>query len=352
MLVPTHGAEAPLPPLTAESLLSTWSFEPGLIASLVVALGLYLCGVLRLRRRGVAWPIRRVTWWLVGLFVVLVATSSALGTYDDTLFWVHSVQHMLLQMLAPVFLVLAAPMTLALRTLPRRPRRVMLAITHSRPARFVAHPAVAFAIFALTQFLLYYTPLYEATLRQDWLHNFSHVHFVAVGFLFYWALLAIDPVPHRPMFPLKFGLVVGMAPMHVLLGIPIMMSDRLFAGDYYRELGRSWGPNLIADQNIGGAILWAFGDVSSIVLIGAFLAAWSRSDEREARRADRALDRIHGDAATIRAPWLPPARPTSPALSSSGEPHLFDPSADSTPSGTASSTAIGQGGDGTTGPHR
>lgn len=301
-VLPTHDAQDPLPPFTARSLLETWRFDFWPTALVAVIAAIYIVGVVVLRRRGVAWSPWRVVCWLGGLVIVLIATSSAVGVYDDTLFSAHSVQHMLLQMLAPVLLVVAAPMTLALRTMPLRPRQGLLAITHSRPARFLAHPAVAFAIFGLSQFVVYYTPLYEASLRNDWIHNASHVHFVAVGFLFYWSLLAIDPVPHRPQHVLKFLLVVGMAPMHVLLGVPIMLSKRLFAGDYYLELGRTWGPSLLDDQRAGGAILWAFGDVSAILLIGAFLLVWSRADDREARRTDRQLDREFGDAPTI-APW-------------------------------------------------
>lgn len=310
-----HGGDTPLPALDGLRWLTSWSVEPGVLIPLALAGALYLYGMHVLRRRGDAWSGRRALWWLVGLVVVAVATSSVLGVYDDTLFGVHSLQHMFLQMVAPAALALAAPMTLALRTLPRRPRRVLLAVTHSRPARFVAHPLVAFAIFALTQFVLYYTPLYELTLRHDWLHNVSHLHFVAVGFLFYWAILAIDPVPHRPMFILKFGLVVGMAPMHVLLGLPIMMSDRLIAPSYYVALAtaRPWGPDPIVDQNLGGAILWAFGDVSAALLIIAFLAQWYKADQRESRSIDRRLDREHGDGPTMRPWWLPaPSAPAQP----------------------------------------
>ena len=120
-----------------------------------------------------------------------------------------AIQHMVLQMIAPVALVLGAPTSLALRALPTRGRRALLAVLHSRWGRFVSHPAVAFGLFAITQFAFYYTPLYELSLTNAWVHDLTHLHFVAVGFLFYWALLGVDPTVHRMRFSLKMLPVVG-----------------------------------------------------------------------------------------------------------------------------------------------
>lgn len=292
------------PPLTPLRLLTSWTFEPAMLLPLAVAAGLYLWGVRVLRRRGDAWSTYRIVCWLGGLALIFLGTSSVLGVYDRTLFMMPAIQHMLLQMIAPVPLVVAAPTTLAMRTLPRRWRDRLLALVHSRPVKFLAHPGVAYAIFAVNQFAYYYTPLYEVSLRNGVVHDLMHWHFVLVGALFYWALLGIDPVPHRPPFVFRFLLVVGLAPIHILLGIPIMMMDDLLAADYYLELGRTWGMSPMRDQYIGGGILWAFGDVSSAALVAAFTRQWLRSDEREARRMDRRLDRVAGDSATVTPWWL------------------------------------------------
>lgn len=294
------------PPLTIERMLTAWTFDPAMVLPVLVAAGLYLWGVRMLRRRGDAWPVLRTVYWFAGLTLVFLATSSALGVYDRTLFVVPAIQHMLLQMIAPVGLAMGAPITLAMRTVPAVWRRRVLAVVHSRPMRFVGHPAIAFALFAITQFAFYYTPLYEMSLRNVWLHDLSHVHFVLVGFLFFWALLGVDPVPHRPPFFFRFMLVLGLAPMHILLGIPIMLMNELLAEDFYVEVARGWGPTLLDDQAVGGGILWGFGDVSAAALIGAFVLQWYRSDDRDARRTDRALDRRYGAGPTMPPWWLEP----------------------------------------------
>lgn len=238
--------------------------------------------------------------WMGGLALVLVGNSSALGIYDRVLFQVPAIQ----QMVAPVGLVVAAPMTLALRTLPPRSRRALLAVVHRGPLRYLGHPVVAFALFSITQFVYYCSPLYMASMTNVWVHDLTHVHFVLVGFLFYWSLLAIDPVPFRVPFYLRSLLVLGMTPVHILLGLPIMMMDNLIAGDYYTGLNRACGPTLLSDQHIGGAILWGFGDISAGVLVAVFARQWSRSDERAARRTDRQLDGLYGKDAMMRPWWL------------------------------------------------
>ena len=309
-----HG-DARLPELTPARVLDTWTFDPLLLTALALAAGLYLYAVARLRARGISWSTGRCVLWLVGLFVVFIATSSSVGAYDTTLFTMHGVQHMLLQMLAPVPLALAAPITLALRTLPRGGRSALLSVLHSRPSRLLTHPLVAYAIFIVSPFVLYYSPLYEATLRNDVLHDLGHVHFILTGFLLFAVLLALDPLPHRLPYVFRVMMIIGLGPMHVLLGIPVMMGNDIFAENYYQELARNWGPTLLADQQVGGGLLWVFGDVVTVAFLGGIFLQWLRSDDREARRVDRQLDRLYGDGPTMPAPWTvaPAAEPGAPA---------------------------------------
>lgn len=105
------------------------------------------------------------------------------------------VQHMVLSMIAPIFLALGAPVTLALRTLPVRPRKRLLAIVHSKVIRIYSFPLVAFAIFVVNPFALYFTDLYEFTLRHEWAHELVHAHFIATGCVFFWPLLAWTRCP-------------------------------------------------------------------------------------------------------------------------------------------------------------
>ena len=116
----------PVQPPTLARVLA-WHPQPVPLLPLLVLilLGLYGCGVVVLHRRGVRWPLARTIWWLLGLGIILLVTATGIEGYGMELFSIHMIQHMVLNMLAPVFLVLGAPMTLLLRALPSgtgRPR--------------------------------------------------------------------------------------------------------------------------------------------------------------------------------------------------------------------------------------
>lgn len=301
-IVLAHGDEIP-PPLTVSKVFTTWTADPWILVPLLLAASVYLFGVRRLAASGVAWPVSRTILWFVGLGVIAVATSSSVGVYDTVLFSMHSVQHMLLQMIAPAPLGMAAPVTLALRTLPRAPRRVLLTVVHSRVARVVSHPLVAYGLFVISPFVLIYSPLFEATLTNDLLHNLTHVHFVLVGALLYWPLLGVDPLPNPLPFVFRLMLVIGLGPAHIVLGIPIMLSKSLIAPDFFLEVGRVWGTDPLADQKIGGGLLWVFGDIVVIFMLIGLLRQWGHSEDREQRRLDRHLDRLHGANTPTIPPW-------------------------------------------------
>ncbi|MBA3524704.1 MAG: cytochrome c oxidase assembly protein, partial [Geodermatophilaceae bacterium] len=192
------GGAAEVPPLTVSTLFSESALDPVVTTGLVLAAGLYLWGVHRLTQRGDRWsPARTASWLVGGLGSIAVATLSGLAAYEDTLFSLHVVQHMVLGMVAPIFLALGAPVTLALRVLPTRSvaRERLLAVLHSRVARILSFPLIPFLIFVASPFALYLTGWYPATLDNLWLHEAMHVHFLLGGSLFFWPLIGLDPVP-------------------------------------------------------------------------------------------------------------------------------------------------------------
>lgn len=291
---PAHGGPGDeLPPLTLGSFLSSWELAWLPILGVVVVGGLYLYAVRRLRHRGDRWPVGRTICFVgLGLGTFLLVTTSALAVYDTTLFWVHMVQHMVLAMVTPVFLALGAPITLALRTLPTGGRRQLLRVLHSRVAKVLTFPVVAGVIFVATPFALYFTGWYEATLRNPVLHELNHVHFVLVGCLWFWPLLSLDPMPNRVPYPMRLIAVFATMPFHAFLGVAIMSSTTLIAADWYLSLDRHWGPDPLADQHLGGGLLWASGDLVALLVLGALFVQWARASEREAVREDRRLDRL------------------------------------------------------------
>jgi putative copper resistance protein D len=289
-----HGDGAHLEPLTPVRFLTAadpFSLETAFV---LVAAGLYLWGVVRLRRRGDAWSRNRTLVYFAGLVLILAVTSSGLEAYDTSLISVHMVQHMVMSMVAPIFLALGAPVTLALRTLPPGPRAVLLKVLHSRVARFYTFPLVSFGLFVASPFVLYFSDLYRLAMESTAVHLAVHVHLVAVGCLFFWPLIGLDPVPGRVPYPLRALIMFLSTPFHTVLGLTVMQSSELLGGDWYPSLGLDW-VDPATDQRLAGGILWAGGEFVAVAMLLALVVQWMRYSEREARRFDRMLDRAEAD---------------------------------------------------------
>lgn len=290
------AATEPLPAPDVAAIALDWELNSWLTAALLLAGGLYLYGTHRLRRRGDRWPaVRTLSFIGGGLGSIAAVTLTGIGAYDTTLLSVHMVQHMVLAMVAPIFLALGAPITLALRTLPPKPKRVLLRILHSRVAAVLANPLVTFTIFVANPFLLYFSGLYELTLRNVWLHEWMHAHFIITGCLFFWPLVGLDPLPGRWPYPARALLMVVSVPFHTVLGLTVMQSTDLLGGDWYPSLGLPW-LHPYADQVTAGGILWAGGELVSVTMLGVLVMQWIDQSRREAARIDRQLDREEAKA--------------------------------------------------------
>lgn len=278
------------PPLSLRSILAEPVLDPAALLGLLVVGGLYVTGVRRLGRRGRTWPLSRTAPFVAGLAVVAVATLSGLAAYDTVLFSAHAVQHVLLGVVAPLLLALGAPVTLALQATDRSTQRAVLRLVHSRPVALLTHPLVGWTLFGGSLFALYFTPLFELSLRNDAVHAAVHAHFLLAGSVFFWPLIGVDPVRHRLPYGARILAVFLTVPVHAVLGVAILSSSTLLADGYYAEARPSWTSAPLDDQRTGGGILWAVGDLLGLAATTVVLVQWMQADEREAARNDRRLD--------------------------------------------------------------
>ena len=285
-------------PPTPARILFDWRFDVVFGTAALVLAVLYVRAVLRLRRRGDDWPAGRTTAWLLGCFTLLFATSSGLGRYMPAMFSVHMVVHMLLSMLVPILLVLGAPTTLALRALPVAgagrppgPREWLLAALHSRLSRFFTNPIVAAVIFVIGFYGLYFSSIFEAIVGSHAGHVAMNVHFLLSGYLFYWVVIGIDPTPRPISPPAKLVVVFAALPLHGFFGVLLMGLRDVLGESFYRSLQLPWHTDLFADQRLGGGITWTAGEIPLIIVMIALLVQWTRSDQRTAKRFDRAAAR-------------------------------------------------------------
>ena len=301
-LVGTSPAEiltgSKLPPeFNAVTFFTQW--KPDLIWAFVALGGIwvYLAGVRRLRARGDAWSWARTLSWVIGMLFLLFVTNGSLNAYQEYLFSAHMIGHMMLAMGVPIFLVAGAPITLLSRAVEKRAdesrgiREWALWAVHTKYAQFIANPIVAAILFATSLVVFYYTPLFAWSTHEHIGHEWMVVHFLITGYLFAQALIGIDPGPVRLSFPLRIMLLIGTLAFHAFFGLSLMSGDALLLPDWYGAMGRTWGATPLEDQHIGGAIAWGIGELPTAALTIIVSIQWFKSDQREARRLDRASDR-------------------------------------------------------------
>ena len=287
------------PPPTLSRILFGYEPDALMIGLLVLAVALYIKGVMVLTKRGDKWPVGRTISFAIGISTVDFATSGGLGLYAHFSFSWHMIAHMTLGMIAPIAIVLSAPITLALRTLPqgrnseeRGVRGTLLSALHSRYSSIIVNPVGALVIFDGSLFLLYFTSLFGTLMNTHAGHLFMNIHFLLAGFLFFHVIIGIDPNPKRPPFLVRIVTLLTAMSIHAFFSVALMSSSTLIDSGYFGSLQVPWVGDLLADQNKGGAIGWAMGEIPILIALIATFIMWTRDDAREARRIDRSAERM------------------------------------------------------------
>lgn len=291
-----HGMTMDLPPFTLGRGLA-WSADPFFLVACLVGLGLYGWGVVRLARRGDTWSAGRTVSFVVGVLTVMLMMCTSLNDYGMVMFSVHMVQHMVISMLSPILILLGAPITLALRALPvaarrgtKGPRELLLMFLHSRFMRIITHPAFTIPLFIASLYALYFSPIFDFLMGSRTGHTVMMCHFLAVGLVFFWPIMGVDPGPHRPGYLLRMLELFAGMPFHAFFGIALMMASTPMV-ETYRNPPASLAIDALTDQNAAGGIAWAFSEIPSVLVLLALLFQWYGSEQRQARRTDRAADR-------------------------------------------------------------
>jgi len=260
------------------------------LAMTLAALAGYGTGLHRLRRCGVRWPVTRVAAILTGSLCVAAAVLPPIASHDE-LFPVHAGQHLLLGMAAPAFLALSGPVTLALRTLPRRPRRVLLRLLHSFPGAVLAAPATAVVLDLGGLYALYLTGLYQAAEHDDLVHAAVHMHMFLAGCLLSWALIGVDPVRRCPDTGIRLTVLIIAAAGH----------DTLAKLIYARNLPAGGGS--IVSRHTGAELMYYGGTVIEVALAAVVMAQWYLASGRALARTRR-----RSQSAGPQLPIAPPSR--------------------------------------------
>ena len=278
------------PELTFARALTSWTLDPWSLAVIVVLGALYVAGVVAVRRRGGWWPTGQVVVFCgLGLGSGVIATMSFVGVYQPVLFYIRSVQTVLLLLVVPLFVSMGRPLSLVIATLPRAGERLQAAID-SRTARLLTFPPITTFVLVLTPFLVYFTPWYAAGFSSGVVVQLTRAALLVPGFVFFWTLLRVDPVPRAYPYIVTLWITAAEVIGDAVLGIAVIADTSLLAGPYYHALARPWGPSIATSQVLGGGVLWILGDIVGLPFLAAQLIQMMREDEAEAKVIDAELD--------------------------------------------------------------
>jgi len=296
-VVEAIGIKMPESP-TLSRLLFEYEPDGLFLALLILAVALYVKGVIILSKRGDKWPIGRTVAFALGITAIDYAVNGGLGVYAQVAFSFHMISHMVLATLAPIGIVLGAPITLALRTLPigrtqdeRGVRGFAIAILHSRYSRIVTHPVSALIIFEASLFALYFTNLFNWLMSYHFGHFFMGLHFLLSGILLFFVIIGVDPTPQKSPFIFRIVILFVAISIHAFFSVALMSSSQLVDGGYFAEIARPWWPDFLADQKMGASIGWAMGEIPILLALIATFLQWIRADERDAKRIERNSNR-------------------------------------------------------------
>jgi cytochrome c oxidase assembly factor CtaG len=287
-----------LPPFGWSAVLTQWQFAPVVTVLVVVFAGLYGWGVVRVARRHPArpWPAWRSALFLGGLAVVVIATQSGVGAYDDVLFWDHMVQHLMLIMVAPPLLIFGQPITLLMHA-SRNPLHTWTKrALRSKVATFLTWPVFGAAAYTVAVVAAHLTNLANQVESNQTLHNTEHGVFLIIGYLFFLPILGNEPIRWRLSYPMRFVILVLIMPVDTFTGLVLGYGGRGTPG-VASGPRPAWAPGAAADVHAGGAVMWIGGDAIMFGLMMLVFLMWSL-DERGATSG-------HG--------WLESARRTSMA---------------------------------------
>ena len=227
-------------------------------------LSIYIAATLRLRQTA-RWSGWRLASFSVGCALLIIAASPALATWAHHDLRAHMLQHLLLGMFAPLGLVLGAPGSLLLRSLPPKAARRVMNFLRLPPVRFIIHPVTAALLDIGGMYLLYLTPLFAISMTDPLGFILLHLHFVISGYVFSWSIAGPDPAPHRPSRKMRLAVLFLATAAHAIL------AKFMYAGGFPQGTSFNAG-------EIQAAAQWMYygGDLAEFLLIVAFFIDWFR----------------------------------------------------------------------------
>ncbi len=280
------------------AVLFDWDFEPDIVIATLLACAIYGSGIGRRRGRSDVGQRLRDISYFSGVGCVFLALESPVDALADHLFWMHQIQHILLRMVAPMLIALAAPQATLIRGLPRALRGGMLSpfigVGVLRALfGFLTNATVVTLLFIAALYVWQYPPIHNAAILDDAIHYTMHVTMLAAGLLFFWRVFDMRPPPMGFGYGTRLMMLVLVSLTQIGLGAYLTLkSEVLYPA--YDIAGRAFGIKPLTDEIVGGFIVWAPSSMMCLVAALIVIHAWGRQETRaEERRPAWSADAFH-----------------------------------------------------------
>ena len=223
----------------------------------------YIIAAIMTNKRYKQWPISRTAFWVLAMVIALISVVGPLANSAHTNFTAHMVNHLLIGMVAPIFMAIAKPMTLLLRTVNTSLGRKITEILKSRIIQFVSHPITAAILNVGGLWLLYTTDLYMLMHENAFFALFVHLHFFIAGYVFTISIIYFDPIYHQYSYRFRAIVLIAAIAGHDIL------SKYMYANP----------PAGVSQQEaeMGSMVMYYAGDWIEVVLIIIFCWQWYKS---------------------------------------------------------------------------
>ncbi|WP_019153460.1 cytochrome c oxidase assembly protein [Robertmurraya massiliosenegalensis] len=236
----------------------------------------YIFAVLRSNQYTKRWTLYRTSSWILGMLCITAVFIGPLAELAHTNFTAHMLGHLLLGMIAPLLIVLSAPMTLLLRCLHVKRARQLSYLLKSTPVRLVHDPLIASVLNMGGLWLLYATDLYSAMHHHIFLFLFVHIHVFLAGYLFTASIVYFDPTPHRTSYIYRTIILILSSASHAILA------------KYLYTHPPAGVPKAQAEK--GAMLMYYGGDAVDIILIIIFCFQWYKASKPKAEFLKKGVD--------------------------------------------------------------
>lgn len=268
--------------LTEQTAWAAWRFTLGVVIPAALVAAIYIAGLWRRAAdldRADRW---RGVLFLAGLGSVFLALQSPIDPIAERLFWMHQIQHLLLRMLGPMLIALSWPEGALIAGLPAPIRRKVLSPIISNSAvrkifGFLTHPFTATALFIFALYFWELPRFHNAALLDERIHDFMHVTMLFAGLIFWVRIFERRPAPHGLRYGVRLMMLWLAALSNIGLGSYTTLKTKILYGAYEAH-GRLYDMPALADEQLGGVIIWIPSSMMCLVAILIVIHWWGRRE--------------------------------------------------------------------------